>query len=171
MRKIILSTLLFSSIFVFNNCKPGDQGDAGAPGPQGLQGVPGPAGPAGAIGAANVIYSNWIETTFTGSNFVYSAIIPAAKLTQDILDRGSIKVYWKQPETVISLPSVTVTSQRTFVVSDEYAVGKIFINANYLLPVSKFRYVIIPGGVASGRKANVDLNNYDSVKIAYNLPD
>lgn len=54
-----------------------------------------------------------------------------------------------------------------------FYVGRIEFSANYATsPNQRVRYVIIPGGTTvGGRKAAVDMSNYQAVKAYYHLPD
>ena len=100
----LLSIICLSSLLV--KCKKGDDGPigpAGAKGDIGAAGTNGDAGAKGATGAtgtANVIYSDWItpatytKTTVFGTT-VFSYSIVASKITQDILDKGTVLVYGK----------------------------------------------------------------------------
>jgi hypothetical protein len=100
----LLSIICLS--FVLVKCKKGDdgpigptgtKGDTGAAGVNGATGAAGAKGATGATGTANVIYSDWItpptytKTTVFGTfNFTYD--IAASKITQDILDKGTVMV-------------------------------------------------------------------------------
>src|SRR5215207_3107608 len=103
-----LAGFLLAVVLIFAYCsKDGEAGPQGAAGPQGPAGPAGPTGgtgTAGPAGTANVIYSNWTDTTrwrpdtvMVGSVVVdtlgYFATISAPKLTASILNTGEIKVY------------------------------------------------------------------------------
>jgi len=161
----------------------GPAGPIGATGPQGVSGVAGatgatgPAGPAGPGGAqgvpgsANVIYSPWIAVSFTGSGTSYLGNITAPQLTQTVLDRADIRVYWSESGRVLSLPYAEVVGTTTYTVHQRLYVGRIELKASYALASQQMRYVIIPGGVATGRMASINWNDYNEVKAALNLPD
>lgn len=169
--------------------KEGPQGPAGpigATGPQGVSGVTGatgatgpagPAGPAGPTGAqgvpgsANVIYSPWIAVSFTGSGTLYTGNITATPITQTVLDRADIRVYWSESGRVLTLPYAEVIGGTTYTVHQRFYVGRIELRASYAITTQQMRYVIIPGGVATGRMASIDWNDYNQVKAALNLPD
>ncbi|AKV00079.1 hypothetical protein AKJ09_06742 [Labilithrix luteola] len=91
-------------------------GEDGSPGPAGPQGAQGPKGDTGATGAngttgtngtngtngedatngaASVIYSNWLNVTFThdAASNTYVAGIAAPELSSDILLKGDVRVY------------------------------------------------------------------------------
>ena len=107
----------------------------------------GPAGPQGAQGnpgTDNIIYSAWSSLTFTGSG-PYSALWDVSAITQDVLDKGTVLVYFKSGTYVIPLPA-TFASTYIYLVFDP---GHIRIGSNVDLGIYQFRYIIIPGGVAS----------------------
>src|SRR3569623_76362 len=105
MKKINYLLLLSITFMVFaSSCGKdgavGPQGPIGATGPTGATGTAGAAGATGATGTANVIYSDWITpptytktTVFTTIHF--AANIPASKITQAVLDNGTVIVYGK----------------------------------------------------------------------------
>src|SRR3954470_2029129 len=54
----------------------------------------GDTGPKGDTGVANAIYSPWFDVTMNSQgDTIFYKDIDAPKLTKDILDKGSIKVY------------------------------------------------------------------------------
>lgn len=165
---------LFMSIILFQRCTP----KAGDPGPQGEQGVPGPQGsagpqgPKGDPGTANVQYSPWISTAFTGSSTTYTGNITAPAITQDVLDKADIRVYWKEGGRVLSLPYAQTLGSTAYSVHQRFYVGRIELIASYALGEQQFRYVIIPGGGAiGGRQAAIDYHDYEAVRQAFHIPD
>ncbi|WP_461131796.1 collagen-like protein [Spirosoma aerophilum] len=170
---IVTAALLTSSI-MFQRCQPkaGDPGPKGDTGATGATGATGPAGPAGPTGTANVQYSPWISTTFTGSGTLYTGNITATPITQTVLDRADVRVYWNEGGRILSLPYAETLGSTTYTVHQRIYVGRIELRASYALTTQQFRYVIIPGSVSvSGRVAAVDLSNYAAVKEAFNIPD
>ena len=158
----LLAVTLFLSAITFQSCQPQD----GEVGPQGEQGATGAQGPAGPAGTANVQYSPWVTVTFTGSP--NTGNLTAAAITQDILDKGDVRVYTKAGNSVVSLPYANAGAT----IHGRYYVGKIEFIASYSFSSLPIRYVIIPGGTSmSGRKAAIDYTDYEAVKRAYNLPD
>ncbi len=178
----------------------GATGATGPTGPQGVVGTNGTNGVAGAIGAtgatgtANVIYSDWItpltykkDTIFGTYNFYYD--IAASKVTQAVLDNGSVIVYGKLdgyntliwPTNQVSALPIEITymngaTQNVDSWSDYCTVGNIRINlassSNAYGSISnahQFRYVIIPGGVHT--LGSINPKNYNQVKQALHLPD
>ena len=153
------------------NGDPGPKGDAGSVGAQGPKGDPGTQGPKGDVGTADVIYSPWTSVSFAGSGTTYVGNLTAAKITQEVLDKADIRVYWSEGGRVLSLPYAEVVGTTTYTVHQRFYVGRVELKASYSLSPQQFRYVIIPGAVASGRRAAIDLNDYAAVKQAFNIPD
>jgi hypothetical protein len=172
----------------------GPAGPTGPTGPTGPAGTNGTAGATGATGSANVIYSDWItpatytkDTIFSTYHFFYN--IAASKITQAILDNGTVVVYgrlngyttliWPTnqvsplPISVIyQLGSITYTDTWSSLVT----LGNIKIDfsndKNYYIGISNahsFRYIIIPGGVLT--LGSINPKNYYQVKQALHLPD
>ena len=167
--RLFVSGLLLA--LVFSCAKEGPTGAVGPTGATGSTGATGTTGPTGATGTANVIYSDWISTSFTGSGTSYIGNITAPKITQEVLDKADIRVYWSENGRVLSLPYAETVGSTTYTVHQRFYVGRIELKSSYSLNPQLFRYVIIPGGVAGGRKAVIDLNDYATVKAYYNLPD
>ena len=182
MRKFrLLSLLALAITFLAVSCtKEGPEGPAGAQGAQGtqgLQGVQGPAGatgptgpagptgatgPQGPAGTANVIYSAWftkVQADWTGIGTTeITSPITAPGLTTAIYNNGVLLVYHDFAGTAKILPyaysaagshidySYTVGSIVLRVYRGDNAVINIFADTRY-------RYILIPGGVSGGRTA------------------
>ncbi|NLR61356.1 collagen-like protein [Chitinophaga polysaccharea] len=173
-------------ILAFVACsKEGSQGPAGPAGPQGPQG---PAGPAG-TDAAGITYSAWEPLAFDSirdNNGVatktgFFAIIDAPKLTDDILNKGLVNVYFNFDSTskpyIVPVPYVDNNMYITY----QAEKGSIYIVSNVDLsggsihtgdsPINLFRYVLVPGATAARSANGVDWKNYASVKKFYGLKD
>lgn len=146
-------------------------------GPQGPQGVQGNAGPQGATGApgpagtANVIYSNWLSFQQSQRDTIVDATnlkvnhLAAQDLTQNIIDRGVILVYWRYLSTVNQLPYTSDAGAgtgpgKTSTISYIPKPNVIYITrythdntASIGFGSIQFRYVLIPGGTAASRSA------------------
>lgn len=153
----------------------GAKGETGPAGPQGAPGAQGPAGPAGSPGApgtANVIYSNWMSTTWSpdtikqGNVVVdtagWFAIVAAPKLDTAILNRGEIKTYINVSNVATS-PVVKPLpyNDGQIVIDPTYATGGIQLYSNLPLNGLPVRYILIPGGV----KARLTINWYDYAQV------
>lgn len=191
--------LLLALPLFFASCtKEGPAGPAGPQGPAGPTGAAGAAGAQGAQGepgAANVIYSDWLDVTFspqtdtTGGRLDtlgWSAEIPAPQLVDSILNKGVVKVYLNLGNSdsasavVVALPFITSDGA---LINPFYFPGTIALDANidastYTDPSDskkylQYRYILIPGGTAAGRKPNVGIHwdNYAEVKKYLGLKD
>jgi hypothetical protein len=194
MKKIIsLSICILAIVLVFTSCKKGDigpQGPAGAQGAQGQQGAQGSQGPAG---TANVIYSPWFtpgawakDTIYGLWGFNYNEA--ATGITQQVLDSSVVLTYGKLEGYVSSVWPVGQVSQLPITIT--YKLGGTTYNdnwsalatpgnlrvrftddQNYYTGIStshQFRYVIIPGGAASNRIAQM---SYKEICRKYNIPE
>jgi hypothetical protein len=172
----------------------GAAGTMGTAGTNGTKGATGTIGATGATGTANVIYSDWVTpATYTKdtvfSTYHFYADIPASKITQAILDNGSVLVYGKLNGYVTSIWPTNQVSELPIEITymdgsvqdiDSWSalcsVGNVRIDlassANAYGSIStahSFRYVIIPGGVHT--LGSINPNNYNQVKAALHLPD
>lgn len=147
-------------------------------------------GAKGDTGTANVMFSPWLdvqyeEITNTAGDtiYYYAATIPAPKLTKAILDSGTVKVYWNygSPADQLIFP-LPITDLFAFTGVTQmgmyFTVGNIDLycdvdaSSRTVSGVKRlqYRYVIIPGGVPTGRSA-VNWNDYEAVKKLYNITD
>lgn len=169
--------LLVLSVVLFVSCSK--EGDTGPQGPEGPTGPQGPAGPAGPTGTANVIYSEWQDVLFEpnedSSN--WAAVIPAPKLTQEILSQGEIKVYINfgtaDDPVVFPLPYFDgaliinpVFFTDTIALVSTVDAGTIEEDGEVFF---QYRYVLIPGGELALMPNNVHLDNYAEVKKYFKL--
>ncbi|MDZ7898074.1 MAG: collagen-like protein [Arcicella sp.] len=163
----------FLAIFVTLFACKGPAGEIGPAGPTGAAGATGATGATGPAGtsASAAIYSEWITATFSQTTF--AATITAPKLTQEIVDRGSVHVYLKGSQLVFPLPYTETDSLGRVAIHLDYGIGagRIILFTTTPIPPQQFRYVLIPGGVASGRRAAIDFNNYEAVKKEFDLKD
>ena len=185
---------LFAFSLSLTSCSK--EGSTGPAGPAGPTGATGATGAKGETGTANVIYSDWLDVTFNDTTGV--ADVAAPSLTLDVLNTGSIKVYWNlsdetdpfivsvpavispyllfSAETLAQMwPSITDGNYPEIYVDAYYSEKLINLVSNY--PVSssegfsQFRYIIIPGGVQEGNRSAIDWKDYNSVKKYYQLKD
>ena len=160
--------------------KDGPAGPAGASGPAGPQGPGGPAGPNGQPGTANVIYSDWIDTTTWVADTVHNgatvdtlgffADLAVPALDTNILNHGEIKVYinLSTDPTFPIVFALPFNNGSTFI-DQVFAPNVIELSSNNPglqgLPV---RYILIPGGTHA-RTAKINWNNYNEVKAYLGL--
>jgi hypothetical protein len=160
--------------------KEGPAGPAGATGPAGPAGAAGGQGPAGQPGTANVIYSDWIDTTAwnpiidttTLDTVGAFADLDVPALDTNILNRGEIKVYINvsNDPTFPVVFAIPYNDGATFI-DQVFAPNIIELTSNNLnlqgLPI---RYILIPGGTHA-RMAKINWNNYNEVKAYLGLKD
>lgn len=172
----------------------GPTGATGPAGPTGATGATGATGPKGATGTANVIYSDWVtpstyaNTTIFGTK-TFTADIAASKITQAILDNGTVIVYGKlngynpviwPTDQVAALPILINYMSGTTPNLDTWSslctVGNIRISltssTNAYTNISNahsFRYVIIPGGVHT--LGSINPKNYNQLKQLLHMKD
>lgn len=161
--KIFGTTMIIGMLVFSTSCKKGDTG---------------PAGTNGKDGNANVVSS-----TITSSNWVYTS--PSWKIdftypaiTQSIIDNGAVLVYLQVGSAYNQLPLTTYPSStysRTYEVSSYVGGVAIYATDSDLTQPAnpgskKFKVVVI---AASGLKQNpnVNLDNYEEVKAAFNIQD
>ncbi|MDB5133582.1 MAG: hypothetical protein JWP37_185 [Mucilaginibacter sp.] len=192
MKKIHYLFAFVIAAVIFASCgKDGAVGPAGQTGPTGAAGT---AGATGATGTANVIYSDWITpaaytktTVFGTTDFTYN--IAASKITQTILDNGTVIVYGRlngyittiwPTNQVSALPIIINYMSGTTPEIDTWSalttLGNIQIslenNNNAYTSISNlhsFRYIIIPGGVHT--LGSINPKNYNQIKQALHLQD
>ena len=157
-------------------------GPAGPTGPIGPNGPTGPTGPTGPAGTANVIYSawalpaSWTLETFFGKT-VRRTTRTAPGITQVILDQGVVLVYGRFGTATgtftVPYTAFNITQAVMQVIDARQVLGAIDIRF-YNIPdnndpttpsITEFRYVIIPGGVAGGRSANIGGTNYTADQL------
>jgi hypothetical protein len=173
--RIFAMLAVMSAVIFMDACKgpAGDVGPAGVAGPIGATGVAGPTG------TANVIYSPWVAfpaSLTTTAAFTYNFITP--QITQDILEKGVVLCFVRTGSTGTTVetyplpyvfPNSSTASNSEIYAS--YILGNIKVRSTFSLSGVGFRYVIIPGGVASGRMASLKSMSYEEIKALYNLPD
>ena len=163
--------------------KDGPAGPAGATGPAGPAGAAGAAGsqgPAGPAGTANVIYSDWIDTTTWKADTVHNgtiidtvgfhADIAAPKLDTAILNRGEIKVYVNANTTADPAVFPLPYNDGQLFIDPIFFTGRVRLLSNGNLTAVPFRYVLIPGGTHA-RTMKINWNNYNEVKAYLGLKD
>ncbi|HEX3383614.1 MAG TPA: hypothetical protein VHS53_00415 [Mucilaginibacter sp.] len=195
---LLLLAIAFTVMLFASSCGKdgavGPQGPVGATGPAGNTGAAGAVGATGATGTANVIYSDWVTPATYAQSTVFGIIhfdagIAAAKITQDILDRGTVLVFGKLDGYTTTIWPTDQVSELPIVItymdgatanidtwSAQVTLGNVQIDLTSSLNAyggisnaHQFRYVVIPGGVHT--LAHVNIHNYEEVKQALHLPD
>lgn len=177
-----LSCLLAATVLI-GACKKGDPGPPGEKGDKGDPGAQGATGSKGDPGTANVLYSDWLDLGYSvdQATGVFFTQIDEAKVTDDLLSKGEIKVYinlGSAAQKIVSpLPFVSGDVQ----ITPGYAPGLIELDANVDAstvtdPASgkkfrQYRYVLIPGGAHVRMDKQINWNNYEEVKNYLGLKD
>jgi len=175
-------------IILVVSCKKGSEGPQGPAGPTGTTGATGatgptgpqgPAGPTGATGTANVIYSSWTDgstwSVDASSGLNYNDIT-ATSLTQSVLSKGDIHVYWAvlgdTVNNVRQLPFTEIISSNVYFHNPKYSVGKIRIETNNfsMTNTNKYRFILVPGAVLGGRVTKINFDNYKEAMISLGIP-
>lgn len=166
---------MFTFVMAVSSCgKDGAAGPAGTAGETGPKGDKGDKGDQGDAGAANVIYSEWLNTTYRldSSSGEFFVDIPATALTADVLKTAAVRVYMNFG-TAASPAIVAIPYTEGFAIYiQEYllpGIIELVSNANPSTapdtngnPRRQVRYVIIPGGTAA--RSAIDWNDYAKVK-------
>lgn len=172
---------------LFFGCQKGDAGPAGPAGPTG------PQGPKGDSASSDVIYSSWLDVTYTADTIHIGSIvdtigyytdITAAKLSSSIISSGEVKVYMNlgtsDSADVVPLPYLDVFSGIS--VSPQFYSQRIALYSNtntstltrsgrkYL----QYRYILVPGSVPARwvppvEHKTIDWANYNEVKTILHL--
>jgi hypothetical protein len=187
--------LLLAITLIIASCSKtgpaGATGAAGAQGPQGTAGTTGSTGPTGPAGTANVIYSNWLNVKFQGTDSTgWLGQITATQLVDSIINKGDVKVYFNagsdsaDNQLVFPLPitDILITgaiinpyyeSQLIHLVSTADVSSDSLRGYHYF----QYRYVLIPGGINAGGRINggmnttINWNDYKQVKKYLGLKD
>ena len=159
----------------------GTTGATGAKGDKGDKGDTGATGATGATGNANVIQVSYGSKTYTSGFLQY--ILPAA-ITKDIVEKSVISAYVQTSAGGsafwYNIPGATTGATYTYrLYSETFTTGlnNMFIGrvnsattGNDIFTTT--RILFIPAStLLNGRKAAVDLSDYEAVKKYYNLKD
>lgn len=138
----------------------------------------------GKTGTANVLYSGWnvavnFRDTTADNSVLKAADLLAPNLSNEILNGGLVQVYFTFGGGVYALPYTSNAGGKLNTMSywprlKHFIITRFTADNSNSIPLSSFlqyRYVIIPGGVATAAAKKIDINNYEAVKKAYNIPD
>lgn len=158
----IIMTVLATALFLnFTSCKKGDTGPAGAKGDPGKNGISNIT-----TYTANVTSANWVLNSPD-----YETTLLTPNLNSSIVNGGAVMVYIGN-NTSTSWSALPFSYQ-TVQFSYTYSLGQVLISVGLSngSVVSNpgnctFKIVIIPFDYL---KPNVNINNYNEVKKAYNL--
>ena len=161
--KLVTICLLIAGATTFSNCAK--------------DGAVGPAGKDGNDGNANVVSSSITSGSWSFVSPSWSQYFTYSAITQDILNNGAVLVYVAEGVNYYQLPYTFYPSSsysRTYNYVHYLGGLKVYVTDSDLNTPEpgtlKFKVVVIE---ASGlmKNPNVDLNNYQEVKKAFNLKD
>ena len=188
--------LLFLASCLFLAC--GDDGDPGPQGAQGAQGEQGPQGPQGPQGdegeqgqqgepgTANVIFSDWIGSSFSSTSLGNSRSFTLLSSSDLNPNRDVVMVYGRVDGTltdvyILPYSDIEGSAEYFFNLNPMTTTTEVIVRAQttdgslgIFDKFSDYRYVIIPGGTPAdtGKSASpVDYEDYEAVKAYYNIPD
>lgn len=144
--KIYLALLLSCSLCLISCVKDGEvgpPGEKGVQGPQGPQGDKGPKGEDADTKQVELYASDWFDSAFTGSGTNWSFTIPASQITQEVLDKYIVHVYFLNlsGNFLYKLPYKGTYDSPNKVIANT-KVGEIEIQSTYNVG-SRYRFVII----------------------------
>jgi hypothetical protein len=148
----------------------GPQGANGNTGATGASGTPGATGATGATGANGTTVESYLLLN-QSVNLVGNTrfLIPA--ITQDIVDKGVVLVYFRTTGLTIWYALPYTEDDRTLKLTD-YGVGFIDVRANFSSGGLDFRVIVIAGTSLSNLQAGhpgLDLKNYNQVVSALHI--
>lgn len=140
----------------------GPEGQQGPQGPEGQQGSQGPEGQPGADGNANVIVSEWKNSTTPKDTIIDGtstkvATVLAPELTDEVIQKSAILVYLDFGGGIFPLPYTSNAGGRTSTISffpkqRKIRPTRVVHDGGNLLPLGNqiyYKYVIIPQGTVS----------------------
>lgn len=171
--------------------KTGPAGPQGPTGETGVPGTPGSTGPQGPAGTANVIYSTWLtaDYNFSSTSLNKTMRVIEPRCTREFNNKGGIVLFFFrfQDNVVFAMPYTDYNNQNYkygfpvfFDTNGEVRFTISSTNATALTDAEiagtasnplQYKYVLIPGGIPTGRTADIDLKDYAAVKKAFNIPD
>jgi hypothetical protein len=146
---IVSFAVVVMGLMTTTSCKKGDTGATGAAGATGATGATGAAGP------DSILYSAWtplaLDTVPANGDFEQS--ITANGITQSILDNGLILMYLSDGKgDVVNLESY---------ITAIFSVGNIYLVAGSAWTGYEYRYILIPGGIATSSAGGTQtINGY-----------
>ncbi|MBK8873544.1 MAG: hypothetical protein IPN13_06305 [Bacteroidetes bacterium] len=170
MKRSKLSYLITVIIVIFSGCaKDGETG------PQG------PAGANGLNGNANVTAETFTVSSWSSNSYVWYANLNVASLSQLAQNNGAVQVFYSANNgtTWVALPWTVVGSTNYFMnyltetdlIQIQWWFNGAGIGSNpntYFSAISMFKVVVIPPRLVNPK---INLNNYEDVKLEYNLQD
>ena len=175
MKKTFFKTglVLVIALFAMSCSKDGSDGATGANGLNGSNGTNGTNGNANVIGT-NTFSAPPSSWTASSGNTVWSTTLIVPQITQAIVDRGTVSVFYQSGTIWMALP--TSNPQNHYFSNFGFVLGQVGVflvaESGYTITpgTSIFRVVVIS---PSNKMANpnTNWNDYQQVKQALNLVD
>lgn len=172
--QILKSTLKYVALtliaIISFSCQPeevqGEQGPIGEQGPQGEK------GDKGENGNANVYASDWLDTNFNPNSTLTRFDIAEEKITQDIVDTGTVIAFGKLGDYTISIPFTF--SNKTYYTATKlntirFIAHSIDGNPKTFDDINKVRYVIIPASTSSRLAVDYTRMSYNELMDHFGL--
>lgn len=153
MKKTIITLACATALLLSSCAKKGEVGPSGAPGTNGTNGTPGANGTNGTNGTngnanvSNITFNTTNTSWVSGTNGSYYAVFSIPAITQNVVDRGNISVYYKSGTQWLALPLILGKNVTEFSFENGYLHISNFnsdFSANSNPGVNTFRVVIIP---------------------------
>jgi len=184
-----LAVLVLTLGLTLTSCEKPEKGETGPQGAQGSAGVQGPAGPQGSSGPqgttgnanVNTIIENIASGNWVLSGNTYYVDITVSEINSDIINTGAVSIFMEsttQTGIWLNMPWIEYGSATYFSTYNyNYGLGGVRIfksDSDLTAPsnpgVRKFKIVVIASsGIA--QNPDVDLKDYNAVKVAFNLKD
>lgn len=162
--KLSLCSLIGLSLLFISSCKKGEKGDPGKD------------------GKVNVTSQTFSTGSWSSNSSFWYKQLSCPDLTQDNINSAAVSVYWGTTANNWTALPYTYVSSTNYFMNFVTTVGNVEIRWYYngigigdtpdqeFGKTVSFKVVIIPPGA---KKANpdVDMNNYQEVKEAYNIAD
>ncbi|WP_186755059.1 hypothetical protein [Echinicola salinicaeni] len=141
----------------------------GPEGPQGLQGEVGDAGEKGEPGepgepgvgiTEGVVASEWMTIAFSGENRTWVGIMENPSISQEVLDKGDVLVYYKTSSGAVRELNFFSDQDN---ITQQLRLGEIIISSTFDASESEFRYIILNSGVSEAIGANLNYKEITNV--------
>ncbi|NSW45640.1 MAG: hypothetical protein HPY79_07490 [Bacteroidales bacterium] len=160
--------MLLAGLVFFTSCKK--------------EGPMGPQGPAGKDGNANVTSITYTISSWDTDNTIWYKDIIDSRITNSILENGDVRVFLESPaQSNVWLNMPFISPHNNYFTTYNYNVGLnvirvVIYDSDGLLPAQpssmRIKVVVIDGvSLAKAKKANIILNNYESLKNFFDIKD
>lgn len=138
----------------------------------------------GPAGTANVLYSGWnyatnFRDTIADNSNLHLADLSALSLSNEYLNNAAYQIYFTFGGGVYPLPYTSYAGGKQNTINYLPRLKHFIItrftadnsNSVALSTLLQYRYVIIPGGTKLLASKNININDYESVRKYFRIPD